>query len=139
VEVASCGETGFNSSPKSKGMLVRARKTGLQNQKSVASSITAETHAPLDAEGASKEMSSDFNALLKRAITLGAEKTNWIDTETVLKSIQARKLTASGFSLHWFLSHNRGIKVPFRQRRVWRSGVISSKNDYYLNGDLYID
>jgi hypothetical protein len=36
VDVASGGETGFNSSPKTKGMLVRARKPGLQNRDSVA-------------------------------------------------------------------------------------------------------
>jgi len=36
VDVASGGETGFNSSPKTSGVLLRARKPGLQNQDSVA-------------------------------------------------------------------------------------------------------
>jgi hypothetical protein len=33
VDIASGGETGFNSSPKTKGILVRARKPALQDQK----------------------------------------------------------------------------------------------------------
>jgi len=81
VDVASAGETGFNSSPKTKGMLVRARKPGLQDQKSVVSSKTAEVLTPPDAEGASTKMSSKIDTLLQRAITLGAEKTKLIDTD----------------------------------------------------------
>ena len=84
VDVASGGETGFNSSPKTKGMLVRARKPGLQNQKSAASSNTGETHAPSDAERASTNVSSKSMRLLQRAITLGAEKTKLIDTDSIV-------------------------------------------------------
>jgi hypothetical protein len=81
VDVASAGETGFNSSPKTRGMLVRARKPGLQDQKSVVSSKTGEIHAPTDAEGASTKMSSKIDTLLQRAITPGAEKKRLIDTD----------------------------------------------------------
>ena len=75
VDVASVGETGFNSSPKTRGMLVHARKPGLQDQKSVVSSKTGDIHAPTDAEGASTKMSSKIDTLLQRTITPGAEKT----------------------------------------------------------------
>jgi len=81
VDVASAGETGFNSSPKTRGMLVRARKPGLQDQKSVVSSKTGDIHAPTDAEGASTNLSSKIDSLMQRAITLGAEKTKLIDTD----------------------------------------------------------
>jgi hypothetical protein len=106
VDVASGGETGFNSSPKTRGMLVRARKPGLQNRDSVSSSNSGETHVPFDAEGVSKEVPSKIDALLQRAVTLGAEKTKLIDTETVLKSIRGRKLTGNGIFLRWFLLNN---------------------------------
>ena len=84
VDVASVGETGFNSSPKTRGMLVRARKPGLQNRNTASSSNSGETHAPFDAEGVSKEMSSKIDALLQRAITLGAEKIKLIDTDSIV-------------------------------------------------------
>ncbi|MGA9536261.1 MAG: hypothetical protein WBR24_10165 [Desulfobacterales bacterium] len=103
VDVASAGETGFNSSPKTRGMLVRARKPGLQNRKTAASLKTGDIHAQPDAEGASTKMSVKIDTLLQRAITLGAEKIKLIDTEMVLKSIRGRKLTGSGISLRWFL------------------------------------
>ena len=77
VDVASGGETGFNSSPKTRGMLVRARKPGLQKRESVELSKSGETHEPFDDEGASKEMSSKIDTLLQRAIKLGAEKIKW--------------------------------------------------------------
>jgi hypothetical protein len=45
VDVASGGETGFNSSPKTRGMLVCARKPGLQKMKTGTTSDT-ETASP---------------------------------------------------------------------------------------------
>jgi len=84
VDVTPVGETGFNSSPKTRGMLVRARKPGLQNRDSVSSSNSGETHAPFDAEGVSKEVPSKIDTLLQRAITLGAEKIKLIDTDSIV-------------------------------------------------------
>ena len=84
VDVASGGETGFNSSPKTKGMLVRARKPALENQKTAASSKTGDLYAPPDTEGASTKTSTNFDSLLQRAITLGAEKTKLIDTDSIV-------------------------------------------------------
>jgi hypothetical protein len=81
VDVASRGETGFNSSPKTRGILVCARKPGLQNRKTAASSKTDDIHAPPAAEGASTRMSSKIGTLLQRVIALGAEKTKLIDTD----------------------------------------------------------
>jgi len=84
VEVASAGETGFNSSPITRGMLVRARKPGLQNRKNSASSKINAKHAPPGAEGSATKMSSKIDTLLKRAILLGAEKTKLIDTDSIV-------------------------------------------------------
>jgi hypothetical protein len=80
VEVASGGETGFNSSPKTKGMLVRARKPIFQDQKTAASLKTGDLHAPPEADSASTNLSSKIDGLMQRAIALGAEKTKLIDT-----------------------------------------------------------
>ena len=77
VDVASGVETGFNSSPKTRGVLLRARKPGLQNQKTAASSKTGDIQAPPDTEGASTKMSTKIDTLLQRAITLGAEQIKW--------------------------------------------------------------
>lgn len=84
VNIASGGETGFNSSPKTKGMLVRARKPGLQGQKSAAEAETTTMPTPPDAVDATSEKSSRIDALLHRAITLGAEKTKLIDTDSIV-------------------------------------------------------
>lgn len=84
VDVASAGKTGFNSSPKTRGMLVNARKPGLQDQKSVVSSKTAEALTPTDVEDTSTKMSLKIDTLLQRAITLGAEKTKLIDTDSIV-------------------------------------------------------
>ena len=84
VDVAARGVTGFNSSPKTKGMLVRARKPGPQNRKTLASSATAEIHTPSDTESASANLSTKIDALMKRAITLGAEKSKLIDTDSIV-------------------------------------------------------
>lgn len=61
VDVILRGETGFNSSPKTKGMLVRARKPGMKNQKTAASSKTSETFMPTDAKGAFTKMTSKID------------------------------------------------------------------------------
>ncbi|MGB5424745.1 MAG: DUF2284 domain-containing protein [Desulfobacterales bacterium] len=84
VDVDSRGETGFNSSPKTRGMLVRARKPGLQNRKTAASLKTDDIHAQPDAEGVSTKMSSKIDILLQRAIKLGAEKIKLIDTDSIV-------------------------------------------------------
>ncbi|MFZ0132609.1 MAG: hypothetical protein WAK95_08690 [Desulfobacterales bacterium] len=109
VEVASAGETGFNSSPKTRGMLVRARKPGLQNRKTSASSKTNAKHVPPDAEGSSTKMSSKIDTLLQRAILLGAEKTKLIDTDSIV--------VENGISLRWCLS-NRSSGT--RRSSLWR-------------------
>lgn len=84
VDVASGGETGFNSSPKTMGMLVRARKPGLQSQKGAAALNSGETHAATEAEIAAPNVSSKIDALMQRAIALGAEKTKLIDTDSIV-------------------------------------------------------
>ena len=84
VDIASGGETGFNSSPKTKGMLVRARKPGLQSQKNAEALNTGETQAASTAESATTDLSSKIDALMQRAIALGAEKTKLIDTDSIV-------------------------------------------------------
>jgi hypothetical protein len=112
VDVASAGETGFNSSPKTRGMLVNARKPGLQDQKSVVSSKTAEALMPPDAEGStSTKMSSKIDTLLQRAITLGAEKTKLIDTDFRID------LTANHPYLGPYGKGSPSIPIFFRKRR----------------------
>ena len=84
VDIASGGETGFNSSPKTKGMLVRARKPGLQSQKNAGTLNTGETQAASAVESATTDLSSKIDALMQRAIALGAEKTKLIDTDSIV-------------------------------------------------------
>ncbi|MFZ0613421.1 MAG: hypothetical protein WAM73_14375 [Desulfobacterales bacterium] len=101
IDVASEGETGFNSSPKTRGVLVRARKPGLDDRKSVKPHETAEIKTPQGAEGISKKMSSRIDVLLQRAITLGEEKSKLIN----------------GISLRWCLSSRSS---DTRRSSLWR-------------------
>lgn len=66
------GETGFNSSPKTRGVLVRAKKS-LPRRKHEAPAETA----PGPAE-------ASHEAVLAKALELGAEKVKIIDTRTVV-------------------------------------------------------
>jgi hypothetical protein len=72
VDVASAGGTGFNSSPKTRGVLLRARKPGLQSREPAASSNTGDIHAPSDAEGASTKMSSKIDTCKRSQGTASA-------------------------------------------------------------------
>ena len=128
ADVASAGETGFNSSPKTRGMLVRARKPGLQNQKSVASSITAETHAPLDAEGASKELSANIDTLLQRGITLGAEKIKLIDTDGFKKGLKLR-------TVDFKKKKKKKKKSPYIYR--YRPRIPSVNSNFFPNKETH--
>ena len=75
VDIASGGETGFNSSPKTRGMLVCARKPSLQNR-NCGVIKNRDIHAPSDAEAPPQNVFEDRH-LTARAITLGAEQIKW--------------------------------------------------------------
>lgn len=77
-------ETGFNSSPETRGVLVRASKSEhehvKQKEQAMADS-SFNTAAPAVEE---KLPTSKMEHVLKRALELGAKKAKFIDTQTVI-------------------------------------------------------
>jgi hypothetical protein len=76
-------ETGFNSSPKTKGVLIRAKKATKSDQKKIKPikdllSDYSESGKEVRGEGATME------DVLKKAYELGAEKAKIIGTETIV-------------------------------------------------------
>jgi len=82
--VESMAETGFNSSPKTKGMLIRARKPQIQTAESKYSLKGEEDRRLTESESASALKDSTIDDIVDRAIEMGAEKAKVIDTDSIV-------------------------------------------------------
>jgi hypothetical protein len=81
-KVEIVGETGFNSTPKTKGVLIRAEKPAV-SAKTVQSSIDAlysESKTPITG----RRMPASIEAVLEEAFEIGCEEAKIIDTSTVI-------------------------------------------------------
>lgn len=83
VDVERMGETGFNSSPKTKGVLFRARKPMPQSPESQLTLKGNETFRLAESENTAASKFSTFDNIVERALELGAEKAKIIDTDSV--------------------------------------------------------
>jgi hypothetical protein len=82
-DVELVAETGFNSSPKTKGVLIRAKKPTELDQKTVKPfKDYLSEYSTFSKELRTKE--STMEDLLKKAYELGAEKAKIIGTETIV-------------------------------------------------------
>ena len=84
MDVEFVGETGFNSSPKTKGMLVRACKPLVPAVKKKNSVRDKKDNKLTDSKIASKIKFSSLGDIVDRGIEMGAEKAKAIDTDTVV-------------------------------------------------------
>jgi len=76
------GETGFNSTPKTKGVLFRAEKPALSTKLVKPPANTEHNDRKLHAMG--KKSQPAIEAVLEKAYAIGCEKTKIIDTSTVI-------------------------------------------------------
>jgi hypothetical protein len=81
-KVELVGETGFNSTPKTKGVLVRAEKPSV-SAKPVQSSIDA-LHSELKKPVTDRRPQPSIEAVLEKAYDIGCEEAKIIDTSTVI-------------------------------------------------------
>lgn len=81
-KVELVGETGFNSSPKTRGVLVRAKKPTVSAKpvKSSTDSLRIETKK----QATGKRNSPTIEAVLEKAYDIGCEEAKIIDTSTVI-------------------------------------------------------
>ena len=82
-DVELVAETGFNSTPKTKGVLIRAKKPMESDQKT----IKTMKDSPFDFSKTGRKMKSKvipMEDVLKKAYELGAEKAKIIGTETIV-------------------------------------------------------
>ncbi len=77
------GETGFNSTPKTKGALFRAKKPAL-TVKSTNSPVNTEQKENKDPNILRKKTRPSIEAVLEKAYAIGCEKAKIIDTSTVI-------------------------------------------------------
>jgi hypothetical protein len=92
-------ETGFNSTPKAKGVLIRAEKPTELDQKTVqATKDSLSGYSKFSKELRTKE--STMEDLLKKAYELGDEKANIIGTETIVVEEWVRWKCLYGCPLH---------------------------------------
>ena len=77
------GETGFNSSPKTKGVLFRAEKPTTPVQKQELGDDQTDTDK-MDHSAIEKRPKHTIDAVLDKAYALGCEKAKIIDTSTVI-------------------------------------------------------
>jgi Predicted metal-binding protein (DUF2284) len=82
--VEHVAETGFNSSPKTKGMLVRARKPERQSPKTILPMQPGGTKLSDKKPEPSESASSTIQDLVKRGLELGAEKAKIIDSDSIV-------------------------------------------------------
>lgn len=92
-------ETGFNSSPKTKGVLIRAKKPTDSDQKTIKPfKDSLSEFSELSKELRNRE--STMEDLLKKAYELGAEKAKIIGTETIVVEEWVRWKCLYGCPLH---------------------------------------
>lgn len=82
--VEHVAETGFNSSPKTKGMLVRARKPERQHSKTMLPIDPGKTGLPDKVTNRPERPSLRIDDLIKRAVELGADKAKIIDADSIV-------------------------------------------------------
>ena len=82
-KVEFIGETGFNSTPKTKGALFRAEKSAL-TVKTANSSVNTEQNDNKDPNTLRKKTMPSIEAVLEKAYAIGCEKAKIIDTSTVI-------------------------------------------------------
>ena len=80
----SIAETGFNSSPKTKGMLIRARKPQIQTAGSKYTLKDREEKRLTGSECTSALKDATLGDIVDRAIEMGAEKAKVIDTDSIV-------------------------------------------------------
>jgi len=84
TDVEHVADTGYNSSPKTKGALVRACKPLASSGVLVTGTqVMGSGTPPIDHNRSEKEMPS-MQALIDRAIALGAQKAKLIDTDSIV-------------------------------------------------------
>ncbi len=81
-EIALVAETGFNSSPKTKGVLIRAKKPIAEQKQIKPIKVSAFENSKCDKEGRRKDVK--IEDVLNKAFELGAEKAKIVDTDTVV-------------------------------------------------------
>ena len=84
ADVERMGETGFNSSPKTKGILFRARKPQVE---ATALKLPTKEKEPIELDGSSSATASRLSTpgdIVARALEMGAEKAKVIDTDSIV-------------------------------------------------------
>jgi hypothetical protein len=84
VDVESMGETGFNSSPKTRGALIRARKPCIHAPGPDDPPREKEYITLTEGESVSASKLSTLADIVDRAIEMGAEKAKVIDTDSIV-------------------------------------------------------
>jgi predicted DNA binding protein len=81
-EIALVAETGFNSSSKTKGVLIRAKKPIAEQKQIKPIKVTVFENSKSDKEGRRRDFK--IEDILNKAFELGAEKAKVVDTDTVV-------------------------------------------------------
>jgi hypothetical protein len=84
VDGQHLGDTGYNSSPKTKGALVRARKPADGSRQAMASEGCSGDGTPQPADGDGAKGLSGVEDVVWRAIALGAQKAKLIDADSIV-------------------------------------------------------
>lgn len=84
TDVQHVADTGYNSSPKTKGALVRARKPLASPGVFVTDNPSISGGAPTLDDNQTKKETQAMQALIERAIALGAQKAKIIDADSIV-------------------------------------------------------
>ena len=83
-DVERAGQTGFNSSPKTRGMLVRARKPEAAVAAAASTAPALEAAAPETGNGTATSPAMTLDEIAARALEMGAETARVIDADSIV-------------------------------------------------------
>jgi hypothetical protein len=106
-DIALVAETGFNSSPKTKGVLIRAQKTTAEPKQVKPIKVSVFENSKSDRKGRRKDV--NIEDVLNKAFELGAEKAKVINTDTVVVEEWVRWKCRYGCALY----EKDGFHPPF--------------------------